>query len=388
MFHPLRSKAACAVFFFLPGLYYGLIVSRLPAIKMHVGLSDSQIGLCLFMFGCFGLLGLLFSPKMISRFSSRMVLCVNAVLCFLGLLGIGFAQTVPQIFVAFGICGFSVSLLDGAMNTQGVLYEKASKRPTLNLFHAFYSLGAVFASAAGSVCAALAIGSGINFLVASAAFVVLSLSLSGYLLSDRTALTSASTGSKKHRLPAVVMICAVCSLLAYASEGTVGEWGGLYLTGDKGADQSVAALVYGLFSIVTFFARLAGDPLRTKFGENNLMLCGLALALAAMGVVLTAESAYTVLAAYAVMGLGFAHVIPTLFSIAGRNGIIPAASATAAVAFMSYAGLLFVPPCIGWVAQHFSLHAALCLVPVMIAVIFILTLRLRSLSVRNSELTP
>ena len=370
MFHPLRSKAACAVFFFLPGLYYGLIVSRLPAIKMHVGLSDSQIGLCLFMFGCFGLLGLLFSPKLISRFSSRMVLCVNAVLCFLGLLGIGFAQTVPQIFVAFGICGFSVSLLDGAMNTQGVLYEKASKRPTLNLFHAFYSLGAVFASAAGSVCAALAIGSGINFLVASAA------------------LTSASTGSKKHRLPAVVMICAVCSLLAYASEGSVGEWGGLYLTGDKGADQSVAALVYGLFSIVTFFARLAGDPLRTKFGENNLMLCGLALALAAMGVVLKADSAYTVLAAYAVMGLGFAHVIPTLFSIAGRNGIIPAASATAAVAFMSYAGLLFVPPCIGWVAQHFSLHAALCLVPVMIAVIFILTLRLRSLSVRNSELTP
>lgn len=245
MFHPLRSKAACAVFFFLPGLYYGLIVSRLPAIKMHVGLSDSQIGLCLFMFGCFGLLGLLFSPKLISRFSSRMVLCVNAVLCFLGLLGIGFAQTVPQIFVAFGICGFSVSLLDGAMNTQGVLYEKASKRPTLNLFHAFYSLGAVFASAAGSVCAALAIGSGINFLVASAAFVVLSLSLSGYLLSDRTALTSASTGSKKHRLPAVVMICAVCSLLAYASEGTVGEWGGLYLTGDKGADQSVAALEIG-----------------------------------------------------------------------------------------------------------------------------------------------
>lgn len=184
------------------------------------------------------------------------------------------------------------------------------------------------------------------------------------------------------------MICAVCSLLAYASEGTVGEWGGLYLTGDKGADQSVAALVYGLFSIVAFFARLAGDPLRTKFGENNLMLCGLALALAAMGVVLTAESAYTVLAAYAVMGLGFAHVIPTLFSIAGRNGIIPAASATAAVAFMSYAGLLFVPPCIGWVAQHFSLHAALCLVPVMITVIFILTLRLKSLSVRNSELTP
>lgn len=132
---------------------------------MHVGLSDSQIGLCLFMFGCFGLLGLLFSPKLISRFSSRMVLCVNAVLCFLGLLGIGFAQTVPQIFVAFGICGFSVSLLDGAMNTQGVLYEKASKRPTLNLFHAFYSLGAVFASAVGLCAPRLPSEAGINFFV-------------------------------------------------------------------------------------------------------------------------------------------------------------------------------------------------------------------------------
>ena len=74
MFHPLLSKLTCCVFFLLPGLFYGLVMSRLPAVKAAAELSDSLIGLCLFCMGSFGLIGLAGSPALIRKVGSRIVL--------------------------------------------------------------------------------------------------------------------------------------------------------------------------------------------------------------------------------------------------------------------------------------------------------------------------
>ena len=41
------ARAACAYFFLCPGLSYGLLTSRLPALKMQTGADESQIGLLL-----------------------------------------------------------------------------------------------------------------------------------------------------------------------------------------------------------------------------------------------------------------------------------------------------------------------------------------------------
>ena len=162
MFHPLLSKLTCCIFFLLPGLMYGLLMARLPAVKAAAELSDSLIGLCLFCTGALGLVGLGGSPALIRKVGSRMVLCVTAVIAAAGLCLIGFSTALPIVLLGFGAMGIGISMLDVAMNTQGVLYEYYSKSQSMNLFHAFYSLGAVLASLIGSVCATTGLTAGYN----------------------------------------------------------------------------------------------------------------------------------------------------------------------------------------------------------------------------------
>ncbi len=379
MFHPLLSKLTCCVFFLLPGMIYGLLMARLPAVKTAADLSDSLIGLCLFCTGAFGLVGLAASPALIRKVGSRMVLCITAVIAAAGLCLIGFSRELVFILIGFGAMGIGISMLDVAMNTQGVLYEYYSKSQSMNLFHAFYSLGAVLASLMGSICATAGLPAGLNFLGASLPFVVISLLLNKYLLPEKQVTQEKSAAKPSHKIPFLVMVCAVMALLAYAAEGSVGEWGALYLTTVKEASLGVGALVYGIFSGVTFVARLVGDPLRKEFGEIPVIIFGSVISFIGMVGVLSFSSVALVLVSYSVMGLGLAPIVPTLFSMAGKNGKIPAAAATSTVAFMAYGGLLVVPPSIGWMAQHTNLHEALFIVLGLIALMFSLALLLRKL---------
>lgn len=219
---------------------------------------------------------------------------------------------------------------------------------------------------------------GLNFFWASVPFVLLSLLLNKYLLPERR-VDKEKTAKTRHKIPLVVLVCAVMALLAYAAEGSVGEWGALYLTTVKEASLGVGALVYGIFSGVTFVARLVGDPLRKEFGEIPVIIFGSVISFIGMVGVLSFSSVALVLVSYSVMGLGLAPIVPTLFSMAGKNGKIPAAAATSTVAFMAYGGLLVVPPSIGWMAQHTNLHEALFIVLGLIALMFSLALLLRKL---------
>lgn len=68
------ARAACAYFFICPGLVYGLLTARLPALKAQTGADDAQIGLILLCLGVSGLVALFGSAWLIARWGSRTVL--------------------------------------------------------------------------------------------------------------------------------------------------------------------------------------------------------------------------------------------------------------------------------------------------------------------------
>lgn len=45
----VKNKLSCAAFFFLPGLSYSLVTSRMPAIKESAQIDDLQLGIALFL---------------------------------------------------------------------------------------------------------------------------------------------------------------------------------------------------------------------------------------------------------------------------------------------------------------------------------------------------
>ena len=189
----------------------------------------------------------------------------------------------------------------------------------------------------------------------------------------------------KKRLPFLVWVCGLLCVCCYVSEGSVGEWGSLYLHQEKAAPESIAALVFAGFSICSLMCRLVADRLRNNFGDFLVSTAGATLALAGMLTVLSSSSWSICLIGYAMMGLGQAPIVPIAFSRAGAIKGVSTARATSLVSLLAYAGLLFAPPAFGLSAEHFGLHTALCAVPVLLTITVLLAFLLGRLIKHSRE---
>ncbi|MBR6673709.1 MAG: MFS transporter, partial [Mailhella sp.] len=100
-----------------------------------------------------------------------------------------------------------------------------------------------------------------------------------------------------------------------------------------------------------------------------LLLSGSSIAFVGMLTVLLSPWAALCLFGYALMGLGLAPIVPIFFSRAGNTPGITPGKASAIVSFMGYSGVLVFPPSLGWLAHHAGLGTALCVIPVLCAVL-------------------
>ena len=82
----VRNKLSCAAFFFLPGLSYSLVTSRMPAIKESAQIDDFQLGIALFCLGIAGCIGLAFSSRIVRLLKDRPTISAGASLGTGGLL--------------------------------------------------------------------------------------------------------------------------------------------------------------------------------------------------------------------------------------------------------------------------------------------------------------
>lgn len=375
------ARLACMLCFMAPGLAYGLVTSRMPALKTLTGATEGEIGLILLVFGLAGLVGLSCAPKLVERLTAKTTLVAAAVGCMLFVVLVAFSTSVVFFGVSMALLGLCVGVCDVTMNIQGVYVERTYSRNTMTILHGGYNIGAAAAAASGSVFAVTSLPLWVNYTLPAALMAFLIWWAEPRLLTAQDAEKSdagndkeTKAAAKVGRLPLLVWICGLLCVCCYVVEGTVGEWGSLYLHQVKSAPESVAALVFAGFSVCSLFCRLTADRLRNAFGDVFLSTAGALLALAGMLTVLTASGWTACLAGYALIGLGLAPIVPIAFSRAGAVKDVNLAKATALVSLLAYAGLLFAPPAFGLAAEHFGLHASLSAVPVLLTVLFVLGL--------------
>ena len=351
-----RTKVACAYFFVVPGLVYALLVSRLPALKEQVGANEAEVGFILLSYGLSGLVGLILSAPIIRKLTSRRVLRV-ASLSLLFALPVTALATSPLTLGLACICvGLGTGFVDVAMNAQAIEVEKHHNVRCLAFMHAGYGLGGMLGSVSAAVFAGIGVTPLWNFGLLMVLLAILRPFTVPRLLDDTSVAprpeetdSRAGTGKKSRALalpPLFVIFCGVVAGCNYATEGSVGEWGALFLC-TKGAGEQTAALVYGVFSLAAVFCRLVTDVLRTHHEDFHIMLCGSLLAVAGMATVLFVDSAILALFGYACMGFGLAPIVPILFSRAGSCPGVSAGTASAVVSVLAYSALLLFPPLIG-----------------------------------------
>ena len=385
------ARLAYMFYFMAPGLAYGLVTSRMPALKNMTGATEGELGIILLCFGLSALIGLAFAPRLIAKISAKTTLLASSLACMVFVVLVSFSSSVWFFGIAMALLGICMGLCDVTMNVQGVEVERAYKKSSMNILHAGYNIGAAAAACAGSIFAATNFGVWVNFVLPVAVMAGMlwwaePRLVTGNLEKPERSESSplVSVGPKK-RLPFLVWVCGLLCVCCYVSEGSVGEWGSLYLHQEKAAPESIAALVFAGFSICSLLCRLVADRLRNNFGDFLVSTAGATIALAGMLTVLSSSSWSICLIGYAMMGLGQAPIVPIAFSRAGAIKGVSTARATSLVSLLAYAGLLFAPPAFGLSAEHFGLHTALCAVPVLLTITVLLAFLLGRLIKHSRE---
>lgn len=385
------ARLACMFYFMAPGLAYGLVTSRMPALKNMTGATEGDLGIILLCFGLSALIGLAFAPRLIAKISAKTTLLASSLACMLFVVLVSFSSSVWFFGIAMALLGICMGLCDVTMNVQGVEVERAYKKSSMNILHAGYNIGAAAAACAGSIFAATNFGVWVNFVLPVAVMAGMLWWAEPRLVTGNLEKPERSESSPlvsvepKKRLPFLVWVCGLLCVCCYVSEGSVGEWGSLYLHQEKAAPESIAALVFAGFSICSLLCRLVADRLRNNFGVFLVSTAGATIALAGMLTVLSSSSWSICLIGYAMMGLGQAPIVPIAFSRAGAIKGVSTARATSLVSLLAYAGLLFAPPAFGLSAEHFGLHTALCAVPVLLTITVLLAFLLGRLIKHSRE---
>lgn len=365
-----KARQALIFFFFSAGCVYGLLTARLPALREQLHAGEALIGMAMLCLGCGSLAGFAAMHVLQRRWSMRAILRLGSLCLLVSLPLCGLAPGGVSFCAACALLGGCFALADVAMNTQGIFLEQRLRHNCLSGLHACYSLGGLGGSLLGSLFAALDATPLVTFvMVAGGQFGCWCL-FAGHLPPDRPGRTASASPADppSQAVPPFIYLCGFLALAAFAVEGSCAEWSALLLHTVKGAPESTAALAFGAFSVAIALSRLTGDGLRRRWGDFSLLLRGTALAACGLIIVLLSPWPALCLAGYALTGAGMAPVMPVLLSRAGARDDISPQRATATIATLGYAGLLVIPPGIGWLAQWYGLPVAL-LLPLLLALL-------------------
>lgn len=365
------ARVAVSYSFLTFGLTLGVWFVHIPIVTARLQLEPAVLGLVLLCAGIGGLLSPLVAGFIIARTGSQLAARIMTVAIALTAPALIYAPSVIVLFVVaplVGICGGGVNV---AANTQGALVEKAYGRPVMSSFHGFFSLGGLVAASIAGSLFAIGWGDGRAALLIAAVLIAGALLIGRFFLPDSGApATAAGPQGPMFVLPTkslltIVLIAFICTLI----EGSVGDWGALFLITEKMTTEAVAALGYGMFALAMTLTRFVGNMVVARFGAKATITWGGVLMVVGMTVVVLAPWAIVSAIGFLIVGLGAANVSPVLTSVASRTpGMAPSLS----VAMMSSAqatGLLLGPPIIGFVAQGFGLTIALGMTAVLALVI-------------------
>ncbi|WP_405822227.1 MFS transporter [Streptomyces sp. NBC_00838] len=371
-----HGRVSLALSFFVQGVAFALLVTRIPAIQDRYGISDTLLPAFLAAVPILAGVGSVLTERIVARVRPRTVLRWSQPLVLLALLGVAAGGQVWQLMAALSAFGLSVGALDASMNMLGVRLQRAYGRSIMLGFHATYSLGGI----AGASLAWAGAHWDLSLLLSYLPVVVVLLPAA--LVGSRW-YTGADTDTKPApRIPgepatatpgksvafkALLPLCLVMTF-AYIGDSTVSNWSAKYLQDVLGSSDEVATVPYNAYMVTTLLGRAAGDFGVRRFGPVAVVRFGSLLAAAGFAVVALAPGAWVGILGFTMLGFGLCVLVPQCFAAAGR--MFPEASdaAVARLNIFNYVGFLIGSPLVGALGDVWSYRGAMLVPMVMILV--------------------
>lgn len=367
------AHRAVAAVFFCNGLGFASWVSRIPAVRDALSLSEGELGTALFALAAGAIAAFRLTPRGVDILGARLLMLLAAAVYCLALPQPALVGSLVSLAITLFVFGAANGAVDVTMNALGVELEHRAGRPVMSSLHGMWSAGGLSGALLGSLAAHQGLAPWLHLgLVA--------LLLAAVLLVVRPALPEAAAAP--HDAPPaaprdpILWLLGAMALFAFLVEGAMADWSAVLLRDVLHTTEAVAPWGYAAFAVAMTGMRFAGDRLVARFGPVGLLRTGNALAAVALGAALAFPSLPLMLAAFVCAGLSLAIVAPVVFATAGRHGSTPS-HAIGFVASIGYAGFLLGPPVIGWIATHAGLGGAFQVLVGLLVVLALLAGRLR-----------
>jgi fucose permease len=271
------------------------------------------------------------------------------------------------------LLGATAGFLDVIENAQAADLERQAKRPLINGFHAFWSLGALVGSVVAALAAHAGVAPTIQFLFAAVVLATASAPFLRRLPDTRGGIRDPAAGdATRWRLGAAVGALAAIAFCGILVEGGGGDWSAVYLREIARADPGLAASGYAGFALAMTLVRFGADRLTARTSPELVAALGGLLAAAGLAVAIALPVVLGAVIGFTLVGAGVAVVIPLAFSAGANLG--RSATALSLIASSAYAGSIAGPFLIGNVADRLGLRAALA-IPLIAALVIIVLAR-------------
>lgn len=360
------ARWATRVLFFCSGFLFAAWGVHVPTVKAVYGVGEGVLGMAMLAAGVGALVGLSQAGALVGRYGARAV----ALACGVASTGaVALLLSLPSFAVLLAVLagfGIATGVFDVAINAEASELEHREARPLMSGFHGMFSLGGMAGAGLGSLLMSLGVSPQAHLLLVAVAS-ALAVGLSSLQMLPPH---PAAGGHGRFRLPrGTLLVLGLLAALGLIAEGAIYDWSVLYLHKELGSPQEQAALAYASFSAAMALTRFGGDRVRARVAPPVLLRASALLAASAMALVLWTRQPLVALVGMALVGVGFANVVPILFSAAARVPGVSPAHGIAAVSSVGYLGFMGGPPVIGVLAQWSSLTAALAVVVVFAGVL-------------------
>ncbi|MCX4981617.1 MFS transporter [Streptomyces sp. NBC_00572] len=364
-----RGRGSLAVSFFVQGVTFALLVTRIPAIQDQYGISDGLLPAFLAAVPILAGVASVVTEKVVARVGPAVVLRWAQPFVLLALLAVGVGDQLWHAALALGLFGLAVGALDASMNMLGVSLQRAYGRSIMLGFHASYSLGGIAGASLAWVGAHWHLSLFVSYLPVVA--VLLPLTFVGsrwYVAGDDGPVEEA--GESKGSGVAFKLLLPLCLVMtfAYIGDSTVSNWSAKYLQDVLGGSEELATVPYNAYMVTTLLGRAVGDFGVRRLGAVAVVRAGAVLAALGFAVVAVSPGAWVGIAGFTVLGFGLSVIVPQTFAAAGR--LFPGASdaAVARLNVFNYVGFLIGSPLVGALGDAWSYRGAMVVPMVLVLV--------------------
>ena len=339
---------------FLVLFQIGLYFVYIPWNAERLQITEAEIGIGLLVFGIANLIGNQTSGRLIvPKIGTK-----NAI--SIGLLGISYLPLLlilsPNYFwflLAFAPFGFFVGFFSPSAQSQISMIEEKTSRVITPLYHAAFSFG----SLVGAITAFFTIkyieSVSLIFSISGSMLVL------GALIVFKFGLSKTFEDLKKSprfKFPKKsILIFGFLMMMNYATMGIILDWSALWLTKDLLVPLYLGGAVIVAFNVGEISARLIASKMINKYSEKLVggylsIIAGIILFLS----ILTSNF-YVIIFGMILFGFGTANFIAIILRQAIRVTDEPISLTVANLITMGFAGFIFGPALVGYLAEYIGL---------------------------------